>query len=128
MATRSVIVSEGGIVSTSPLVNRHRQLRGYASSRQAYDRRRRSTPLDALGVIFRDVVRRDPCSGCGARPPAHETNAADHIDPLEHGGLNVWENLTSLCRRCNASKKNTRLLAWLLTTSEDRHAPAEPAG
>jgi 5-methylcytosine-specific restriction endonuclease McrA len=92
---------------------RSRQVRrkGYAASRVAYDRRRRSVKLDALGRQFAELVKRDPCAFCdGSR---HEQMAADHIEPLELGGEQSWENLTGACRACNAEKKNKRLLLFL---------------
>jgi len=46
--------------------------------------------------------------------------AADHIVSLEDGGDNVWENLTAACRPCNASKRNRKLLVWMLDRATDR--------
>lgn len=106
-----VLGGNGGRVGqTTPHVTR--LTRGYAKSRQDYDRRRRRFPLDEFGRLYKVIVQADLCSGCG-EPPGAEAHAADHIVPLEAGGENVWENLTGLCRRCNASKKDKPLLLWL---------------
>lgn len=109
MSQHVVVISQGGRVgSSTPHLTR--LTKGYARSRQGYDRRRRRFPLDELGKLYKQIVQRDACSGCGR---VGEDTAADHIVPLEHGGENVWENLTGLCRPCNASKKNKPLLLWL---------------
>lgn len=101
-------------MSSPPLSTRHRVTKGYARSRQAYDRRRRRHPLDAIGKQYKEILQSDPCSNCGHVPqPGGELNAADHVVPLAAGGDNVWDNLTSLCRPCNASKKGEGLLLWL---------------
>lgn len=92
-----------------------RKTKGYAKSRQDYDRRRRSSPLDQLGRVWRDLVRNDPCAYCPApatRPS--EDRHADHIVGLELGGRNEWENLTGACGSCNKSKRNQPLLLWML--------------
>lgn len=106
-----VLGAGGGRMGSSP-PSLTRITRGYAKSRQDYDRRRRRFPLDEIGKLYKAIVQADLCSGCG-EPPGAEAHAADHIVPLEVGGENVWDNLTALCRRCNASKKNTPLLLWL---------------
>lgn len=104
-----VLGAQGGRVgsSTPHLI---RLNRGYSESRQGYDKRRRRFPLDELGKLYKQIVQSDPCSGCGR---VGSDTAADHIVPLGSGGMNVWENLTGLCRPCNASKKNKPLLLWL---------------
>ncbi len=89
--------------------------RGYAKSRMDYDRRRRSAPLDGLGRTFKAIVQCDPCAFCSA--PATD---ADHVDPLELGGANVWENLGGVCHSCNASKRNDPLLLAMLRMRDGR--------
>ncbi len=113
MSQHVVVIGGGGRVSqTTP--HQAKLTRGYARSRQDYDKRRRRFPLDAFGKLYKQIVQDDPCSGCGYLPfPADERNAADHIVALELGGANEWQNLTGLCRACNASKKNKSLLLWL---------------
>lgn len=110
MSQHVVVLGPGGRRVGSSTPHLTRLTRGYARSRQDYDRRRRRFPLDELGKLYKQVVQRDPCAGCGR---VGADTAADHIVALELGGENVWENLTALCRRCNASKKNKPLLLWL---------------
>ncbi len=112
MAVQETIIHRTGRVGAShPSLTRI--VKGYAASRKAYDRRRRSNPLDVYGKMYKAILGADPCSGCGARPEG-EATAADHITSLNNGGENVWENLTGLCRPCNASKRDKPLLRWLL--------------
>lgn len=57
------------------------------------------------------TLREQPwCSEC--RTPGTETNPlqADHIIPHQWGGKNVRSNYQTLCRRCNAAKRD-RLLS-----------------
>jgi len=103
-----VIVREGGAQHRYKQT-RARKLKGYSAGRRAYDRRRRATPLDALGRQFKVIVQNDPCALCGKPAPVD----ADHIDPLKHGGENRWENLGGVCHACNASKGNRKLLMVL---------------
>jgi 5-methylcytosine-specific restriction endonuclease McrA len=93
-----------------------RYVRGYSKGRQAYDRRRRSLPLDAEGRAFKAIVLCDPCSFCGVRlgTGRGEQPAADHVTPLEVGGPNDASNLAGVCRRCNAMKGNGSVLEMLM--------------
>ena len=59
---------------------------------------------------YAEIVRLDPCSYCGC--PADQ---ADHVVPLAADGENHWENLTGACGRCNRSKSDRPLLAWMAT-------------
>jgi 5-methylcytosine-specific restriction endonuclease McrA len=86
--------------------------RGYAASRRAYDRRRRSAPLDDDGRQYKRLVQRDPCSYCRSGDCGQV--AADHIVALGKGGMNRWDNLTAAGRACNAAKKDKDLLLFLL--------------
>jgi 5-methylcytosine-specific restriction endonuclease McrA len=111
--SQTVVVLGGGANVGRTTADLTRLTRGYARSRRDYDRRRRRFPLDELGKLYKQIVQADPCSTPGCDAPAGRDMAADHIVPLGLGGHNVWENLTALCRRCNASKKNESLLTWL---------------
>ena len=56
------------------------------------------------------VLRRDKstCQMCGANPkntPGVKL-VIDHIIPVEHGGETTIDNLQTLCRECNAGKKD----------------------
>ena len=107
----------GGVSTSHTSETRYRQTRGYAASRQAYDKRRRQTKRCAQTLAFMVLLRGDICSRCGHKPePGEERLAVDHIVPLEHGGRDHWTNMTALCRPCNASKKARPLLRWLLGT------------
>lgn len=105
MGTHTVVA---GRRHTSP--TKLRTVRGYSAGRQAYDRRRRRSPLDRLGRQFKEIVQCDPCALCGRGGPVD----ADHIVPLEQGGLNRWDNLGGVCHACNASKGNRKLLLVML--------------
>jgi 5-methylcytosine-specific restriction endonuclease McrA len=50
------------------------------------------------------IYKRDDhtCTYCGAK----EGLTIDHIIPSSRGGLDIWENLTTACKRCNALKGN----------------------
>lgn len=112
-----IIGARGRVEHSTPHLTR--LTKGYAASRQSYDRRRRRDPLDALGKLYKQIVQADPCAGCGR---VGADTAADHITPLELGGVNAWENLAGLCRACNASKKNKPLLLWLAERRPYAHA------
>ena len=115
MTVHAVTAGMQGTVKT-----RHRVLRGYARSRQEYDQRRRSQPLDAQGKAYARLLRGDPCSYCMT---FCGQMAADHIDGLKaerRPGENVWSNLTAAGRPCNAAKREKPLLLFLL---ERRPAP-----
>ena len=85
--------------------------RGYAASRVAYDARRRATSLTAEDRLFKEIVQLDPCAFCGR---LGADTAADHIDGLGVGGRNEWRNFGGVCRACNASKRSTPLLLFML--------------
>lgn len=71
---------------------------------------RRSTPRQpSLRLRFK-VMRRDKfrCSQCGASPakiPGVELHV-DHLVPWSQGGETVFENLATLCTRCNLGKSD----------------------
>lgn len=65
-----------------------------------------------LDVDYCEVLRADPCSYCGGRPPG--TMQVDHIVPVIAGGNGEWENLTAACGHCNKSKNARPLLSFLL--------------
>jgi hypothetical protein len=65
-----------------------------------------------------DVVRRDPCSYCGA-----PGGTLDHIVPqsTRRRGVHSWLNYAGACERCNGRKRD-RTLLWYLAT-RPRAAP-----
>jgi len=65
-------------------------------------------PLPELKLSRRTIFARDEhtCQYCGQM--AKELTI-DHVIPRRHGGLTVWENVVTACRRCNM-KKSDKLL------------------
>lgn len=59
------------------------------------------TPALTNAALF----RRDDhlCLYCGTRLPASQLTR-DHIQPRSRGGRDVWENVVTACRPCNARK------------------------
>lgn len=65
---------------------------------------------DALELSFYlSVIEKDPCVYCGA-----ESTTKDHIQPINYGGSDKWNNMAPACRSCNSSKKDKSLLQFLL--------------
>jgi len=79
--------------------------------------RRAAVPLTRRAVFARDGGR---CVYCDL--PA---TSLDHVVPRSRGGLHVWENVVSACRRCNHVKADRSIsdLGWRM-----RHAPFQPMG
>lgn len=76
---------------------------------EARARERKIGKLSAESRRFDSILRRDPCSYCGAG-----ATEVDHIVPVVAGGKNHWENLTASCKPCNRGKWDKPLLAYLL--------------
>ena len=78
---------------------------------------RAHVPLTRRAVFARDGGR---CVYCDS--PA---TSLDHVVPRSRGGLHVWENVVSACRRCNHVKADRDVsdLGWRM-----RHAPFQPVG
>lgn len=87
--------------------------RGYAASRQRYDKKRdragRTTELQQWVALLQS----EPCSYCSGYSSG-ERNSADHIVGLDAGGVDAWDNLTSSCRRCNGGKRELSMLHFML--------------
>lgn len=92
-------------------------------------------PLRADGQshyeAWQSLLRRDPCSYCGA---AGESGTVDHVDARSRGarGLGTvhgWVNTVGACARCNGAKRDLGLLVFLLRRcwSGTPARPAEPA-
>jgi 5-methylcytosine-specific restriction endonuclease McrA len=79
--------------------------------------RRAAVPLTRRAVFARDGGR---CVYCES--PA---TSLDHVVPRSRGGLHVWENVVSACRRCNHIKADRSIsdLGWRM-----RHTPFQPVG
>lgn len=68
-------------------------------------------PMEGNWAALRTAVfARDgfACTYCGS---ANELQC-DHIFPRAKGGTDVFENLTTACRSCNASKRDRLLSEW----------------
>ena len=63
----------------------------------------RITGADILGLWSRQPV----CVACG------EGKGIDHVRALADGGLNVVDNLQTMCKPCNRSKEHVALRARL---------------
>lgn len=89
----------------------------YRQSRRA---RVRGAPGRGVSTAEWDDVLRESCgvcAYCGERPPRL---CMDHIEPLVGGGAHDVENIAAVCRRCNASKKDTPLVVWLTKRAKAR--------
>lgn len=62
-------------------------------------------------VAFVAMLRRDPCSYCGA-----PGGTIDHIVPLSKGGSHHSSNLAASCMTCNNKKKARSLLSFIHLT------------
>jgi 5-methylcytosine-specific restriction endonuclease McrA len=78
---------------------------------------RAAVPLTRRAVFARDGGR---CVYCLA--PA---TSIDHVMPRSRGGMHVWENVVSCCRRCNHTKADQIIaeLGWRMP-----RPPAAPTG
>lgn len=78
---------------------------------------RAAVPLTRRAVFARDGGR---CVYCLA--PA---TSIDHVQPRSRGGMHVWENVVSCCRRCNHTKADRVIteLGWRMP-----RPPAAPTG
>lgn len=66
-----------------------------SACRRGYDRRWQRIAADA-------IERQPYCTNCGSTRDL----TGDHIVPVSRGGLNTRANCQTLCRRCNARKRN----------------------
>ena len=76
-------------------------------------------PLRADGEshyeAWQALLRRDPCSYCGARGAS---GTVDHVDPRSRparglGTVHGWINTVGACARCNGAKRDLGLLVFL---------------
>ncbi len=61
------------------------------------------------------LLRRDPCSYCGA---SGASGTVDHVDPRSRpargiGTVHGWVNTVGACARCNGAKRDVALLVFL---------------
>lgn len=57
-------------------------------------------PLENKFLFRRD---KNICLYCGGQFSIHDLSR-DHVHPISRGGLNVWTNVVTSCRRCNNRK------------------------
>ena len=62
-----------------------------------------SPPLNNHTLFRRDAYL---CMYCGEHFPDHDLSR-DHVTPLSLGGLDVWTNVVTACRRCNNHKASS---------------------
>jgi 5-methylcytosine-specific restriction endonuclease McrA len=82
--------------------------KGFPSNWYSEQRRRKIGWPSGETLAYIEILRRDPCSYCGA-PWEH----TDHIRPVANGGAGDWTNLTSACARCNHAKHTHDLLTFM---------------
>lgn len=77
---------------------------------------RRAAQLDPLTdaelaerIEWMGVICGDPCAYCGAH-----FEHADHIQAVNAGGSDRWDNLTAACGSCNFSKRDKSVLDFML--------------
>lgn len=69
-------------------------------------KRRRKASIRELRLLNEPL-----CRSCLSRNRIVPATEVDHIQPLEDGGLDVYENTQSLCSRCHG-KKSLRERGW----------------
>lgn len=72
---------------------------------KVYDKIRKEPPLTNSALFRRD---QNVCLYCGQSFLARDLSR-DHVVPISRGGLDVWTNVVTACKRCNAHKGNLRL-------------------
>lgn len=80
-----------------------------AERRKAQRGPRLSVEEALLENEYEKIVLRDPCVYCG-KP----SGTLDHIEPINLGGEEGWENMAPACQSCNSSKRDKGLLQFLL--------------
>ena len=63
---------------------------------------------DTRYLKLREIVLREQpwCTECLAPDTEGNPLQADHVVPLQRGGKNVRSNMQTLCRACNAAKRD----------------------
>lgn len=78
--------------------------------------RRETPPPTTKNVIARDNYKCQNAN-CG-KSYRHEVSqlTKDHVIPISKGGKNAWDNVTTLCRKCNNRKGDRTLkeMGWTL--------------
>lgn len=83
--------------------------------------RMRQVPLSRRALFQRDSFQ---CQYCGGKPERLEV---EHVVPRAQGGRNVWENVTTACRECNAHKRDRTPQQAGMTLLSKPYAPSRVA-
>lgn len=67
---------------------------------KVFSNSRKEPPLTNRALFRRD---QNVCLYCG-NPFAEVQLSRDHVIPISRGGLDVWTNVVTACKRCNARK------------------------
>lgn len=73
-----------------------------SKTQQQFERAKMSNSL-RYDIMKRDGFR---CVLCGAKASDGITLHVDHIIPIAKGGKTEWDNLRTLCDRCNSGKRD----------------------
>ncbi|MBD3648458.1 MAG: HNH endonuclease [Pseudomonadales bacterium] len=71
---------------------------------KVFTRGRKEPPLTNRALFRRD---QNICLYCGNRFQEFQLSR-DHVIPLSRGGKDIWTNVVTACKRCNARKGNSR--------------------
>jgi 5-methylcytosine-specific restriction endonuclease McrA len=76
-------------------------------------RKKRLSECKVYDISDKDLNRlyKDKCYNCGST----ENQSIDHRIPISRNGEHGIGNLMTLCRSCNASKKNKTIMEWKLS-------------
>lgn len=96
-------VSDSDGVRSIMMVNSIIAIKGKTSDVQLKQISR--VPITNKMLYLRDDYR---CAYCGLKFTSKQLSR-DHVIPISKGGLDVWENLVSCCKKCNRSKDNKLL-------------------
>lgn len=91
----SALTGRQSRVDVSSIIATHGTSQGHAYVHEQY-----TPPLNNRTLFKRDA---NLCLYCALRFPTRELTR-DHITPLSQGGLDVWNNVATACRRCNNHK------------------------
>lgn len=72
---------------------------------KVFGKNRRDPPLTNRALFRRD---QNVCLYCGKQFQEVKLSR-DHVHPLSRGGLDVWMNVVTSCKRCNTHKGNSLL-------------------
>ena len=72
---------------------------------KVFNNSRRQPPLTNRALFKRDHFT---CLYCG-NPFEYEHLSRDHVKPISRGGRDIWTNVVTSCKRCNARKSDAIL-------------------